>query len=247
MNALSNGLSIFVESTNKTYHTLDDWDLALGNNNYIGDPVMETIYIDVPYRDTLIDASTAVTGRPVYKARPLAFKLGGLRERMKWDSIISRFRNEIDGRICQITLDNDPHYYWRGRVFIEGFDRVRELGQFTLNIPKAEPYKYYYKNSTEPWEWDPFNFETDTIIYTQQWDINGTVTKTVPAGHMPTVPTFMVTNLVNTLTVTAQGITFNLVSGKNVLPEITVGGDAETELTFSGRGKVQIIYKSGSL
>lgn len=247
MNALTNGLSIYVESTKKTFHTLNDWDLALGNNNYIGDPVMETNYINVPYRDGYIDASTAMTGRPVYKARPLAFKLGGLRDRMNWDPIISNLRNEIHGRICKITIDNDPHYYWRGRVYIEGFDRVRELGEFTLNIPKAEPYKYYYKDSTEPWEWDSFNFLTDVITYAEQWDINGTAIKTIPHGHMPTVPTFEVTNLINSLTVSTGGMTFNLVSGKNMFPEISVGGDEETELTFSGRGTVQIIYKTGSL
>ncbi len=247
MNALTNGLTIFVESTQKTYHTIRDWDLALGNNNYIGDPSMETNYINVPYRDGYIDASTAMTGRPVYKARQLSFELGGLRNRMNWDSVISKFRNDIHGRICQITLDNDPHYYWRGRVYVTKFDRTRELGQFTISIPQAEPYKYYYKDSTEPWEWDPFNFLTDSITYADQWTVDGTLVKTIGAGHMPTIPTFEVTNLVNSLTVATGGMTFNLVSGKNTFPEITVGGDEAVELTFTGHGKVQIIYKAGSL
>ena len=55
---LSIGISIIVEDTMQTYHTLEDWGLALGNNNYIGDPEMETTYITVPGRDGLIAGST---------------------------------------------------------------------------------------------------------------------------------------------------------------------------------------------
>ena len=136
MNELTLGIKIYVEDTGKTYHTLDDWEFALGNNNYISDPVMETKYIDVPYRDGLIDASTALTGRPIYKRRQLSFDLGGIRERNSWDAVISNIRNSINGRICRLTIDNDKSYYWRGRVYVEKFDRFRRLGSFTLNVPR---------------------------------------------------------------------------------------------------------------
>ena len=38
MEALTNGLRIEVISNGNTYHTLKDWGMAVGNNNYIGDP-----------------------------------------------------------------------------------------------------------------------------------------------------------------------------------------------------------------
>ena len=34
-------VKITVESTGKVFDTLSDWGLAVGNNNYIGDPVQE--------------------------------------------------------------------------------------------------------------------------------------------------------------------------------------------------------------
>ena len=141
-NVLTYGISIYVEDSGKTYHTLNDWGLALGNNNYIGDPEMETTYIQVPGRDGLIDASEAVSGRRVYTKRELAFELGGIRERLTWDGVISSMRNNVHGRVCRLTIDNDEAYFWRGRVFITGFDRFRELGKFTLSVPNADPYKY---------------------------------------------------------------------------------------------------------
>lgn len=248
MNELTMGIKIYVEETGRTYHTLDDWDFALGNNNYISEPVMETKYIDVPYRDGLIDASTALTGRPIYKKRQLSFNLGGVRERLAWDAVISGIRNNVNGRICRLTIDNDKGYYWRGRVFIEDFDRSRGLGSFTLNVPQAEPYKYSVNSSSEPWLWDPFNFETDMITYEGAWDVVGSLTETIPSGHMPTVPQFVVNDLVGEyISLSVGGFTYKLYAGTNIIPEIIVGSYNDVTLTFTGTGKVQCVYRSGSL
>ena len=248
MNELTNGISIYVEDTGKTFHTLDDWEFALGNNNYISDPEMETNYINVPYRDGLIDASTAITGRPVYKKRQLSFGLGGMRERMAWDSVVSQIRNNIHGRICQLTLDNDPGHFWRGRVFVQDFDRDRGLGHFTLNVPNAEPYKYNKLQSSDPWLWDTFNFLTDMVTQTGAWNISGSGSFTVLAGTMPTCPTFVVSDLVgNSISMMVNGATYSLTTGSNMFPEVLVNGDTDVTLTFSGTAKVQIVYRGGSL
>lgn len=247
MNNLSIGITLYVEDTAKTFHTLDDWELALGNNNYIGEPQMETTYIQIPGRSGLIDASEAITGRRVFKKRPLAFELGGKNPRLNWDGIISKMRNEIHGRVCRITLDNDRAYYWRGRVFLEDFDRFRELGTFTLSVPNAEPYKYSLTTSAEPWLWDPFSFETGIITYIGAITISGTETITIPAGYMPTSPEIVVSDLSGTLTLDYGGQTYTLTTGTNKIPSILVGGDADVDLTFNGNAKVQIVYRSGSL
>lgn len=248
MNNLTYGISIYVEDTGKTYHTLNDWNLALGNNNYIGDPEMETTYIKIPGRSGLIDASEAVSGRRVFTHRPLAFELAGIHPRLSWDNVISKWRNDIQGRICQLRIDNDPHYYWRGRVYITDFDRFRKLGTFTLSVPKADPYKYSVDTSAEPWMWDPFNFETDVITYLPSQQITGSGTVTIPSGDMPVSPQFVVADIVgDSFTVTYNGRTYPLTQGSNSVPSIIVGGDDEVELLFTGTAKVQILYRSGSL
>lgn len=248
MNELTYGISIYVEDSGKTYHTLDDWDLALGNNNYIGDPEMETTYIQVPGRTGLIDASEVISGRRIYKKRSLEFELGGIRDRLDWDGVISSFRNNIDGRICRLTLDNDKNYYWRGRTYIRGFDRFRDLGTFSLAVPTADPYKYSKTSSAEPWLWDPFNFETDMITYIGAITVIGSASVTIPHGHMATSPELVVSDMTSpSFTVTANGMTNPLTVGTNRVPSILVGGDADVELEFTGDAKVQIVYRSGSL
>lgn len=248
MNELTYGISIYVEDTGKTYHTLDTWELALGNNNYIGDPEMETTYIRVPGRAGLIDATEAISGRRIYKKRQLEFELGGIRERLNWDSVISGFRNNIDGRVCRLTLDNDKNYYWRGRVFVKGFDRFRDLGTFTLSVPTADPYKYSKTSSSEPWLWDPFNFETDMVTYIGAITVSGTESVTIPHGHMATSPELVLSELGSaTFTVTVNGVSYPLSVGTNRIPSIIIGGDDDVVLTFTGSGKIQIVYRSGSL
>ena len=248
MNALAYGIKITVEENNKTYHTLNDWGYAIGNNNYIGNPEMETTYIKVPGRTGLIDASEAISGRRVYKKRSLSFELGGIEPRLSWDGVISSLRNNIDGRICRLILDNDRGYFWRGRVYIRNFDRTRDLGKFTLEIPTADPYKYDVNSSAEPWLWDPFNFETGVITQTGAETISGSGTITIQHGNMLTCPSIVVSEQISpTFTVTCDGVTFALAGGTNIIPSILVGGEDDVTLTFTGSAKVQVVYRGGSL
>lgn len=248
MNELTYGIKIYVEDSGQTYHTLDDWGLALGNNNYIGEPEMETTYIKVPGRTGLIDASEVISGRRVYTKRSLAFELGGKREAKTWDAAMSIARNRVNGRICRLTLDNDPMYFWRGRVYFEDFDRFRDIGTFTLAVPTADPYKYSIVSSAEPWLWNPFNFEMDMVTYIGAVTINGSGNITIPHGHMPTCPDIVVSDKTSTnFTVTVGGITYALTTGSNMIPSIIVGGESDVILAFTGNAKVQVTYRGGSL
>ena len=247
-NVLTYGIKIYVEDSGKTYHTLNDWGFALGNNNYIGDPEMETTYIQVPGRDGLIDASEAISGRRIYKKRSLSFSLGGVKPRLTWDDAISTMRNEVNGRICRLTLDNDEGHFWRGRVFIQNFDRFRDLGTFELNVPTADPYKYDVSSSADPWLWDPFNFETGVITQIGAITVVGEESITLPMGHMLTTPELVVSDMVSgTFTVTFNSVTYPLTVGTNIVPSILVGGEQPATLTFNGTAKVQITYRGGSL
>lgn len=248
MNELTNGFTIIVEKNNRSYHSLNDWGLAIGNNDYIGEPEQETTLISVPGRDGLIDASEVIAGRPIFSRRKISIEVGGLHDRYDWDSVMSGIRNKIHGQMCHIIFDNDPNYYWRGRVEVNSFDRNRRLGTFEIEMPNAEPYKYALTSSAEPWLWDPFNFETDIITYLPEQHIVGSETITLPEGHMLVSPEFVVANIVGEhFTVTVGSRTYELVQGSNNIPSIMVGGDSEVDLTFTGTANVQIVYRGGSL
>lgn len=245
---LFNGVSFTIEGTPTTYHSYDDWGLYVVNTDYIKEPKQNTNYVSVPGRDGLIDLSEVLTGRPTYASREINIKLAGRRNKVNWDSVISAFRNNINGRVCRITFDNDAEYYWRGRVDIKDFKSVLSLGTFTVDIPNADPYKYDILSSSDPWLWDPFNFETGEIIQEEAHVIVGSETITISHGHMPTCPDLVVSDKVSgTFSVAYDGTTYQLVVGSNKIPAIMVGGDADVALTFNGSATVQIVYRGGSL
>lgn len=91
-NVLTIKATITVENTGKVIDTLEDWGCAIGNNNYIKEPDVETYYIDIPGADGFLDGSEAIAGRTVYKSREIDILLGGKKPREDWDSFISNIR-----------------------------------------------------------------------------------------------------------------------------------------------------------
>lgn len=140
MDALTNGVTIKVGSA--TYHSFTDFGLAIGNNDYIGEPEYETHYVDIPGRDGFLDLSEAIADRVIYKNRKISIEFGGKGDCNDWDAVISDIRNKIHGRTVQLVFDNDPDWYWTGRAEINDYDRFRNLATFKLEIPQADPYKY---------------------------------------------------------------------------------------------------------
>ena len=67
MDAITNGATIEIVATGERFHTLNDWGLAIGNNDYIGDVEQENYYVDVPGADGFLDFSEAITGRRIFK------------------------------------------------------------------------------------------------------------------------------------------------------------------------------------
>ena len=245
---LFNGATITVESSNRSFHTYDDWGLYITNTDCIGEPELYTKYLEIPGRNGLLDLSETVTKRQTYKKRPIKIDLAGHRPKINWDGIISTFRNEINGRVCRVIFDNDSGYYWRGRVSIKDFESVLNLGKFTIDIPEADPYKYSVESSAEPWLWDPFNFETGIITYIGAIQVSGSRTITIPHGYMPTCPEFVVSNKTSgTFKVAYGGTNYDLSVGSNKIPAIMVGGEDDETLTFTGTARVEIVYRSGSL
>ena len=240
--------TITVEDTNQSYNTYDDWNLYITNTDCIGEPKQYTKYIEVPGRSGLLDLSETVAGRQIYTSREIKMVLAGPRDKTTWNAAISILRNRINGKICHVIFDDDPLYYWRGRIDIKDFSSVLNLGTLTIDLPTADPYKYSVISSAEPWLWDPFNFETDMITYIGAVTISGSGSLTIPNGHMPTTPDIVVSDKTSTnFTVAYSGITYALTVGSNKIPAIMVGGKEDVTLDFTGSAKVQIVYRGGSL
>lgn len=182
-----------------------------------------------------------------YSNRPISIELGGKKPRDNWDIFISDLRNLVEGREIKVIFDNDSGFYWTGRASIQGYDRNREIGTFTLAIPKADPYKYNVADSTEDWLWDSFDFETGIIDEGTEITVRTGETKmyTIVPDQMPFVPTIYVSVLGSAgLKMTANGETYTLMKGKNRFADITVNTE-DVVLSFTGTGTLTIRYRRG--
>lgn len=244
------GCTITVIKNNVSFHTFTDWKLTITNNNYIGEPEVEQNYLDIPGRPGPLDYSEALTGKPVYKSRPLHMEMAAVRECMSWDAEISTIRNAIHGQKVKMTFDNDKSHYWQGRIYLKEYDREKTVGRFDLDVPVADAYKYELTSSQEPWLWDPFDFENDVIRYIGTLEITDSYILDIPKGDMPTVPVINVTAITsNTLTMksNSNNKTYTLATGRNRFPDLFVNGASNVRLTFTGSGTVKVDYRGGSL
>ena len=249
MDAITNGATIEIVDTGERFHTLHDWGLAIGNNNCVGDVEQEKYYVDVPGADGFLDFSETITGRRIFKNRQISIELGGKKPRNDWDIFVEDLRNLIEGREVKIIFDNDSGFYWTGRASVQGFDRNREIGTFTLTVPKADPYKYNVADSTEDWLWDSFDFEDGIIDEGTKITIKSGETKTytIVPDRMPFVPTIYVNVLgAAGLKMTANGENYTLIKGKNRFADVVVNTEDVT-LSFTGAGTFSIQYRRGSL
>ena len=222
MDALTNGFTIQRFDGTYIYHSLTDFGLAVSNTDYIGEPTLETFTVDVPGRKGIVDMSEDLTGYPVFKTREIKLHVGGLNPKNDWDSVISTWRNYYHGRKCRIVFDNDPQWFWEGRVYINNFTRKQSLGEFDLKMTA-----FAYKKKLLP----------VTDEYTGPDDIE------IRDFEIPTSPRFRVIN--GPATLTYDGITYQYDTNEIFrIPGVYTENSTEVTLTT---GEVEVIYEELSL
>lgn len=246
---MTNGCTITVVSTGKSYHTLKDLGLAMGNNNPIGPPVVETAYVDVPGADGFLDYSEALAGRPIYKEREITMELGGKRPRDTWAGYISYLRVLFHGKRVKLVFDDFPGYYWQGRAEVSDFDRFREVGTLSISIPKADPFAYSVDDNSSRWLWDPFDFEIGVIDEPINLVLaNSENSVTIQHGPVPFVLHVDVATIGDTgLSMEANGDKYLLQLGYNELAEVVVSDTEDLTVTFKGTGSLSVTYRRRTL
>lgn len=162
----------------------------------IASPGIKTKTIDIPGANGAIDLTESLTPYPLYKNRTGSLEFAVLLDRYKWYSqhkghglkklhahdtdrswavLYSDLANKIHGRRCRLFLEDDPNWYYEGRIAVNAWKTSND-GKWpvvTLNYDLA-PYKLSRTTSIEDstsnsyggWKWDPFSF-IDGVIYPQ--------------------------------------------------------------------------------
>lgn len=190
----------------------------------ISPPVVKTTSVEIPGRDGNLDITEALTGRVAYEDRELSFVFRVPNPKEEWADVYSKVLNKIHGKRMDIVLDDDPDYYYTGRVSIDEFSTNRQLAEIAIKCIVA-PKK------------------TKKTAYTKSVAVSGTKALTVYNGGIPTVPTITSDKEMD---ITYLGKIYHISPGKNRIFDILLP-EGDSQLTFKGTGNVTVEFKVQSL
>lgn len=124
-----------------TFHSFRTWGLMLKSRPVISSPEPKYKLIEVPGSNAVIDLTEALTGEVTYHPREIKCEFISGERREMWAKINADVMNAIHGKRLKIVLDNDPDYYYIGRITVGNMKPER--ADFVLPVTAmVEPYKY---------------------------------------------------------------------------------------------------------
>ena len=183
--------------------------------------------VDVPGADGSKDLSAQPAGRIVYQDRTLTWTFG-LYPGENWHAKHREVSNALNGRACDITLDDDPGYYYQGRLSVEKYNVDGLLKQIVVKAI-CRPYKFKQEETV-----------VSSSLTTAYKDID------LPNDRKPVVP--VITVSANT-TLQWDGNTFTLNAGTHKVLDIELkeGGNTLAAKVASGTGSITVTYQEGAL
>lgn len=222
-------------------NSYNDLGLIL-KSKVIGVASPKTEYVSIMGRNGDIDLTNALSDLIYYNDRTLQFEFMSL-DPMDWSGVASEVVRKIHGKKMQIILDEDPQYFYIGRVKVDNVTTNKKALLFKVTCI-CEPYKYNIDNGGGNWLWDTFSFEYGVIRDYSKIDINGTESVIVEVEDMPYIPTIVSDS--DNLTVEYEGVVYQLVQGNNKFDDMIMTKFSKV-LVFKGKGSVSIIYQGGVL
>lgn len=229
-----------------TKHSYRDWGLLLKSRPVISPPSPKTVYVDIPGSDGVIDLTESLTGDVKFDNRTIKCEFVVLDARNRWSDIYSEIMDYLHGQRMRVRLDEDPTYYYEGRLQVNEWKSDKVTSTITIE-GDVEPYKMEMFSSLEDWEWDSFNFETGIIRDYKEIRVDESLTFTIEGRRKSVVPSFtVVSDDGSGLQVRFNGTTYDLPDGTSRVLNIVIKNGANT-LYFTGNGTVSIDYRGGRL
>ena len=123
-----------------TKHTYRTWKLLLKSRPEISPPKPKTKLIQVPGTNTVIDLTEALTNEVKYEPRTIRCEFCVIGGRPKWPAVYSAVLNELHGKKMQIIMDDDPNYYYEGRVVVDQWESDEITATIVISA-EVMPYK----------------------------------------------------------------------------------------------------------
>lgn len=206
------------------FHSFNDFDLYIAPDG-IKDtpPKVQTHYIKVPFRNTLLDA-TEMFGKVAYDERTPQYTFVVIKPKTGWDALLRKISNAIHGKELRIVYDRDPQFFLKGRAQINNFRSDKSEGKIVIDAV-CDPFKY-------------------KIVETKEtFSVNGTLEVILKNEEMVTYPKVTTTAQIN-----AQwgdnSQTFGKVTNYQSKIKLAPGDNV---IVLSGTGTITFTYQEGAL
>ncbi len=233
-------------------NSFSDWHLVPDGRQVIEMPEMKTTIVDIPGSSGILDLSESLTHYPIYKNRTGSLNFHVINDIEPWHITCSRIANYLHGKQQTLILEDDPDYYYQGRMTMSW--KPSNDGKWPSVEIKydLDPYKYYYQTSIEEcpelYKNISVNNTTKVIDLSDEWSI----------GSVPVVPEFILTGVSGSGT-TIRLVNYELGIDKTVtinsngtrkyydMVISNISGGNTCRITISGKGTVNIVFRRMSL
>lgn len=203
-------------------HTYRDLKMILTHKT-IGTPTPKTEYLDIPGGDGMLDM-TEFFGEVKYGNRPITYEFSTAIPYEQFPAFFSRVQNALHGQKVPIVDDDDPDYYYMGRITVSEFQAKRTIGTLTIECD-CEPYKYKMAR---------------TVVSKA---ITSTDAITLTNGRKRAVPTITTTAA---MTIAFGNGTWTNSAGTYTIPELELI-QGENVVTVTGNGTITFAWQEGDL
>lgn len=199
------------------YHSWNDFSLILSEKK-IGSPSPKTETIDIPGGDGVLDL-TEFFGEVRYNNRPLEFVFSTKVPQSEFLALFSRVQNALHGQKMRIVLDDDPEWFYVGRITVSEWKANKAIGKLTIDCD-CEPYK------------TKINETVVVVEVTEETTVN------LPNSKKRVVPTIDITGTVN---LTYGANYYALSEGRYDLPAVLLE-NGNNSILLSGTGTATFTY-----
>lgn len=207
------------------YHSYDDLRLVLASKE-IGSPSVKTRKIEVEGADGELDL-TDFFGEPKYENVTHKFTFSTMEPQSEFLEQFSRIKNALHGKKMRVILDDDPLFYYMGRLHVSSFTTDKGIGTVSIEAD-CEPYKYKLAKT----------------VVTKA--VSGTSTITLTNSRKRAVPEVSIQATGSLNLVYQQSYIWDLGSGTYTLPELELV-EGENSITVTGTGTITFTWQEGSL
>ncbi|WP_458397151.1 hypothetical protein [Anaerotignum sp.] len=203
-------------------HSFNDLRLILTSKE-MGSPEIKVRKIDIEGADSAIDY-TDFFGEPKYSDVPHKYNFTTIVHQAEFLSLFSTVKNALHGKKMRIVLDDDPLFYYVGRLNVSSFTNEKNIGYISV-YADCEPYKYKLAK---------------TVVSKA---VNGTNTVVLVNGRKRSVPTITTTT---SMTIAFGEFSRAVAAGTFTIPELELV-EGENTVTVTGTGTITFTWQEANL